>query len=1102
MADPFGLSFGFQDPFASLDPFDDLLGPMPRRRSALPPLSPEEEASLLGTLGGGMLSGLQWTAESLDKPGRAIRGLLDGRPSELLNLIPFSDTMGLTDPTQSTSGRDLLEHYGMLAPNQEGFDTGDLAGFGVELATDPLTFVGGFLGRAAGMPGKISRAAGITDDITRAAKAAGVGAREFNVGHTLADVMPLLDDTKQAALGTAATKYGSSLDDILQEPLGGLAEVGIPFTGIKTSVGHGDWSKTLARGADTLGAAVKASPVGRATRMLFDPSVQGKYDPLQQELAENAFKLQPEGKRAARTVYSDSLDQLEEVHKAFSDVYGASEESAKQLDRIIRMTGETAGDVDTAFNEIMPGVAVDPNVGSRIKDVASTMQSVNTGTYADFLDNGGSGGWLPEHEGTEHMPRSVDRRGSGDTYPGREYKTGADAAKSRTVATRHMPAEIINRLLTDEGARGAELTKSQKQMRSLADEIMASGVKSQNATIQADIEALTKRDFTADAAKNHILKNYDRWLGYETKSVKDGEEIVTAVSKEQHAEQLAKWVKEHSQKPLYTQATVDDQLKYHLGLQKANSSMTAIHDFFAGHLGKPGIDLQTAYSFAGMNPPMAIAKLAQRLGKPVAEVSKLTIPLDVAAAAGALKKTVSSPEYAGKIGGWVDKLNGLFKKYVTLPYPGFVARNFTSGQFTNLAMSGLVENPQDFARYSQAFRAAMQPSPELLREANIYGLVGRTAFEDVDQGSGASLFPSNPLNVKQTFQGAKQAVEMEPSIVDKIPGAKATRVGLNTVTGTGGKANQLAEWMNRIPMYVYLKEKGWTPAAAAAKSQELHFDYGSIAPFERDIMKRVAPFYVFSRKMGELTLRTLADKPGGPLAQTIRATNKGREKDGFTPPYISQTTAIPLGEQEDGKQRYLTGLGLPHEDVLGLVNFGGSPLKTAENVVSELLGRVTPYAKAPLEIAAGKQFYTGRDLRDLDSSLERIMQNTTGSQLDVPPLVEEIAMNLPISRAITTARQLTDPRKGIGAKAVNLGTGLKVSDVDLDKYKSIATRELLEEQLRGQPGVSVFEHLSFPEESLALMSPEEQQLARLYKTLGNRAQKESRERKKQRAAAF
>lgn len=91
-----------------------------------------------------LLDALQWAGESLDKPGAALRGLLAGRPDQLANLIPFSDTFGITDPSQRVSGRGLLEQYGMLSPKSEGegFGLGDIAGMGVEMALDPTNLVG------------------------------------------------------------------------------------------------------------------------------------------------------------------------------------------------------------------------------------------------------------------------------------------------------------------------------------------------------------------------------------------------------------------------------------------------------------------------------------------------------------------------------------------------------------------------------------------------------------------------------------------------------------------------------------------------------------------------------------------------------------------------------------------------------------------------------------------------------------------------------------------------------------------------------------------------------------------------------------------------
>lgn len=97
-----------------------------------------------------LLSALGYAGEAIDKPGRAIRGLLAGRPDEAAAAIPFSDSLGLTDQSRSTSGKDLLSALGLDLGDGIGADA---AGFGAEVATDPLTFLGAGagvrLGRAA-----------------------------------------------------------------------------------------------------------------------------------------------------------------------------------------------------------------------------------------------------------------------------------------------------------------------------------------------------------------------------------------------------------------------------------------------------------------------------------------------------------------------------------------------------------------------------------------------------------------------------------------------------------------------------------------------------------------------------------------------------------------------------------------------------------------------------------------------------------------------------------------------------------------------------------------------------------------------------------------
>ena len=90
---------------------------------------------------------LDYLGSALDKPGRAVRGALGGNFEELGAAIPFSDTLGITDPRDRVTGSDLAERYFGL---HKGTDENSLAGLGVDLLTDPLTYLGGAAGRAGG----------------------------------------------------------------------------------------------------------------------------------------------------------------------------------------------------------------------------------------------------------------------------------------------------------------------------------------------------------------------------------------------------------------------------------------------------------------------------------------------------------------------------------------------------------------------------------------------------------------------------------------------------------------------------------------------------------------------------------------------------------------------------------------------------------------------------------------------------------------------------------------------------------------------------------------------------------------------------------------
>jgi hypothetical protein len=191
-----------------------------------------------------VFSPLMWLGETLDKPGRAVRGLLGGDESALLNLIPFSDTMGITDPSKSVSGQDLLRKADIIDGEDSWGNFG--AGLAAEIALDPLNFL--TLGTKASLTaaGKLAKKAGTLESTALGRVRAGAdGTRQAGVvGLRTPWWMP--GETQSVAFGAnkggegvvnAMNALGDRITDIPGvSKIRSLLEYGTGFTGDKRYV--------------------------------------------------------------------------------------------------------------------------------------------------------------------------------------------------------------------------------------------------------------------------------------------------------------------------------------------------------------------------------------------------------------------------------------------------------------------------------------------------------------------------------------------------------------------------------------------------------------------------------------------------------------------------------------------------------------------------------------------------------------------------------------------------------------------------------------------------------------------------------------------------
>lgn len=967
-------------------------------------LSPQDEASVLDSIIGGTSSGLQYAAETLDKPGRAVRGLLAGKPSELLNILPFSDSLGLTDPAKSVSGRDLLEKAGIAGPNQAGLDLGDVGGFLTEVATDPLSYLSFGTATALGKSAKASGTAtkGLLPSI-RAGERSLVSAS-----------LPFTNIAKDFT-GPTAAAVTEGIGKAAKKPL----DVG------DSILGMAGYDQPLNKAADL---------AYRGARGLFDPSAGGKVTKEGQDLAGRIYDRKypaeqdyTEASRAGAKVLDDAVPQFRQLLPQTPN--GVPHRNL--LERAVRFTTEAG--VDDAVDAIFG-----PNhdhLKPLLSQAADSLK-VARDNPADRIQ--ALGGSLEKLTDIGHNPRGVDESKLPNGYsaspyspkPGYSFKN----AKHREKVLQNVETDIINRIAADPKTRGK-------------------------------------------GARAYIEQTYGKWLdpNYGAKAA-FGNNPAKPGSLQSHVKAVAKWVKNKPVAEWFNRGLAEDQSHYLKGAHTAAANLDAAQEFILENVGARQPDSVSLYEFFRKTPGFDSAKsitknralgyVAKQLSVSAKDAAKMYLPREVAdAVAGALKPMVRTDGWGRKVLGAIDTFTDMTKRGLTLPFPKFHARNLTGGQYINLA-SGLMKTPADLASYAKEFAtvAAGNLDPVLAEEMRNLRVLGGDTLAGLTPDSAADL---QRAGLGGTFAhgvpvGQTQAPQ---SMLGKAASAPFR---------AGDWLSRRVETLNRAPLYAYLRKRGYEPVQAAKEVAARQFDYSEMTPVEREALRRVFPFYQWLRKSSGLVLKTIAQRPGGAMAQTIRAGESGRKESGWLPDYLGEGAAIP--DPFGHKDRFITKLGLPTDDVFSHVVFGPTPMKTVGRTLEKAIATENPLLTLPYTIASGREPYFGRELREL-------YDYPTGDDL-----TNAVIGKSPLSRAVSTVRTLTDERKGVGAKAASIFAPFSVTDPSggIERQKQFAVNNALEDMLDEANTVRRYESYYVPADEVQNASPDELLLLQLKRTLDKR----------------
>lgn len=515
-------------------------------------------------------------------------------------------------------------------------------------------------------------------------------------------------------------------------------------------------------------------------------------------------------------------------------------------------------------------------------------------------------------------------------------------------------------------------------------------------------------------------------------------------------------------------------------------------------LGEEGVSLRDVAQQLGLDGADEGGSIfAQRVLGPAGKGERLSLDdvkhlgLDKATARDLLNfnKAFTTPEVLKPVLEVWDYVSNLTKTWLTRPFPSFHTRNLVSGLYNTWRGGGSLNLGQmgrvvDFLRGGGEDLIKGVSKDELWKEL----VAGRIAFRP-NAGIEADVLGKAGEIVEQ---GARRPKVSEQGIIADV-GSRIRQVGRDAAeSGVGGsvkaigktdnsllrmmtEGGQQLEDFTRVNHYVGLRNKGYAPKAAADEVLKYQIDYAKVlTDSEKAVFRRIFPWLAFSKGTLPTILEDLVTQPGK-ITGTMRAVTGGRSQGEFVPQYIGEGAALPLGQNEDGSQRYLSSFGLPVEDEA--FKMLGSLVKGDVGRASEqLMGMAFPLIKSPMEMMFDKQLYSGRPLSDLKpyEFLSALLPEKSAR------IATEIAANTPASRTLSTLNKFTDPRKSYADLAIGNLLGAKITDVDQERAYNSAITKVLGDQLLGQSGVRSRQEVYVPGANIPQLNPEDALKYALY----------------------
>lgn len=292
---------------------------------------------------------------------------------------------------------------------------------------------------------------------------------------------------------------------------------------------------------------------------------------------------------------------------------------------------------------------------------------------------------------------------------------------------------------------------------------------------------------------------------------------------------------------------------------------------------------------------------------------------------------------------WFDNYQNFWKQTTLLPIPGFHVRNMLDNAWKNYLGDVSFDSYDDYIR--------------LIANGEVVTDTGKKISLDEFQKMAYEYGVDNT-----GFLLSNVGKPLEEQIRDMANPSK-TKELLNKVNPleVGRKVGGWNENTFRKIHFLDKLKKGYSPQQAADSVSKFLFNYSDLTKFEKDKMKRLMPFYTFTRKNIPLQLEMLVTQPGkmSKIPKTMDYIERFSEEpdESNLPEYIQESASVRVPDAFLGENPsyFLLDNWVSSADLLN-VSSPSDAYGTVQNMVSpvlklpfELYNNINTFTREPIE---------------------------------------------------------------------------------------------------------------------------------------------------------